>query len=155
MYESSDEEMETGDNATPSSPTLPPRVPRHDLMMVEEVSLILPYCHSHIPIPMFGVCIYMYMCVYRYMYMYIVHVVIQCTCTMITKLVLRGELMPIQSYIQSDNPNPKSSYSHSDNPIPMSQAKARSSFFKQTKSFPMFPCHEDKVSWDEYGEAIR
>ena len=35
------------------------------------------------------------------------------------------------------------------------EAKARSSFFKQTKSFPMFPCKEEKVKWDEYGEAIR
>ena len=35
------------------------------------------------------------------------------------------------------------------------QAKARSSFFKQTKSYPMFLCREDKTSWDEYGEAIR
>jgi hypothetical protein len=71
VYESSDEEMEIGDHqATPTSPSLPPRVPKHDLMMVEE-------------------------------------------------------------------------------------AKARSSFFKQTKSYPMFPCHEDKTSWDEYGEAIR
>jgi cleavage and polyadenylation specificity factor subunit 2 len=35
------------------------------------------------------------------------------------------------------------------------EAKARSSFFKQTKSFPMFPCREDKVIWDEYGEHIR
>ena len=35
------------------------------------------------------------------------------------------------------------------------EAKARSSFFKQAKSFPMFPCKEEKVKWDEYGEAIR
>ena len=37
----------------------------------------------------------------------------------------------------------------------MEEAKARSSFFKQAKSFPMFPCKEDKVKWDEYGEPIR
>ena len=35
------------------------------------------------------------------------------------------------------------------------EAKARSSFFKQAKSFPMFPCKEEKLKWDEYGEAIR
>lgn len=35
------------------------------------------------------------------------------------------------------------------------EAKARSSFFKQAKSFPMFPCKEEKVKWDEYGEPIR
>lgn len=37
----------------------------------------------------------------------------------------------------------------------MEEAKARSSFFKQAKSFPMFPFKEEKVKWDEYGEAIR
>ena len=43
MYESSDEEMETGDHqATPTSPSLPPRVPKHDLMMVEEVNSPFP-----------------------------------------------------------------------------------------------------------------
>ena len=35
------------------------------------------------------------------------------------------------------------------------QAKARSSFFKQAKSYPMFPCKEEKVKWDDYGEPIR
>jgi hypothetical protein len=45
VYESSDEEMEIGDHqATPTSPSLPPRVPKHDLMMVEEVSS--PFPHS-------------------------------------------------------------------------------------------------------------
>lgn len=31
----------------------------------------------------------------------------------------------------------------------------KSSFFKQAKSYPMFPCKEDKVKSDEYGEIIR
>ncbi|XP_028396324.1 LOW QUALITY PROTEIN: cleavage and polyadenylation specificity factor subunit 2-like [Dendronephthya gigantea] len=31
----------------------------------------------------------------------------------------------------------------------------KSSFFKQAKSYPMFPCKEEKVKWDEYGEIIR
>ena len=47
MYESSDEEMETGGNTTPTSPSLPPRVPKHDLMMVEEVSHTPMHIHSY------------------------------------------------------------------------------------------------------------
>lgn len=35
------------------------------------------------------------------------------------------------------------------------EAKARTTFFKQTKSFPMFPCKEEKYKWDDYGETIR
>ncbi|XP_028858513.1 cleavage and polyadenylation specificity factor subunit 2 [Denticeps clupeoides] len=32
----------------------------------------------------------------------------------------------------------------------------KSGFFKQAKkSYPMFPCHEDRIKWDEYGEIIR
>ena len=31
----------------------------------------------------------------------------------------------------------------------------KSSFFKQAKSYPMFPCKEDRVKWDEYGEIIK
>ncbi|EDO46395.1 predicted protein [Nematostella vectensis] len=31
----------------------------------------------------------------------------------------------------------------------------KSSFFKQARSFPMFPCHEEKAKWDDYGEFIR
>ncbi len=31
----------------------------------------------------------------------------------------------------------------------------KSSFFKQAKSYPMFPCKEERVKWDEYGEIIR
>lgn len=37
----------------------------------------------------------------------------------------------------------------------LEEAKSRSSFFKQAKSFPMFPCKEEKIKWDEYGEPIR
>lgn len=37
----------------------------------------------------------------------------------------------------------------------MDEAKTRNTFFKQTKSYPMFPCREDKVKWDDYGEPIR
>lgn len=35
------------------------------------------------------------------------------------------------------------------------ESKLHSTFFKQTKSYPMFPCREDKVKWDDYGEPIR
>lgn len=35
------------------------------------------------------------------------------------------------------------------------EMKTRSTFFKQTKSYPMFPCREDKLKWDDYGEPIR
>eukprot|EP00731_Ephydatia_muelleri_P028304 Em0019g1177a len=35
------------------------------------------------------------------------------------------------------------------------EAKARSSFFKQAKFYPMFPSKEEKLKWDEYGEPIR
>ncbi|XP_046847920.1 cleavage and polyadenylation specificity factor subunit 2-like [Xenia sp. Carnegie-2017] len=31
----------------------------------------------------------------------------------------------------------------------------KSSFFKQAKSYPMFPCKEERVKWDEYGEFIK
>lgn len=33
--------------------------------------------------------------------------------------------------------------------------KTRNTFFKQTKSYPMFPCHEERIKWDDYGEPIR
>ena len=33
--------------------------------------------------------------------------------------------------------------------------KTRNTFFKQTKSYPMFPCREEKIKWDDYGEPIR
>ena len=35
------------------------------------------------------------------------------------------------------------------------QGKTRSSFFKLAKSFPMYPCKDEKVKWDDYGEVIR
>lgn len=35
-------------------------------------------------------------------------------------------------------------------------AKKQSGFFKSNKSrFPMYPCHEDKIKYDDYGEIIR
>lgn len=37
----------------------------------------------------------------------------------------------------------------------MEGGKTRNTFFKQTKSYPMFPCHDDKAKWDDYGEPIR
>ena len=37
----------------------------------------------------------------------------------------------------------------------MDEAKSRNTFFKQTKSYPMFPCFEEKIKWDDYGESIR
>ena len=37
----------------------------------------------------------------------------------------------------------------------MMEGKSRHTFFKQTKSYPMFPCHEEKGKWDDYGEPIR
>nr|KAG5700899.1 hypothetical protein BaRGS_012306 [Batillaria attramentaria] len=34
--------------------------------------------------------------------------------------------------------------------------KSRTGFFKQAKkAYPMFPFHEEKIKWDEYGEIIR
>ena len=35
------------------------------------------------------------------------------------------------------------------------ETKSRATFFKQTKSFPMFICYEYKPKWDDYGEIIR
>ena len=35
------------------------------------------------------------------------------------------------------------------------QGGRKSSFFKQARSYPMFPCHEEKIKWDDYGEFIR
>ncbi|XP_064403755.1 cleavage and polyadenylation specificity factor subunit 2-like [Halichondria panicea] len=37
----------------------------------------------------------------------------------------------------------------------LEEGKAKSIFFKQAKSFPMFPCREERPRWDEYGEPIR
>eukprot|EP00116_Pleurobrachia_bachei_P003319 sb/3463581/ len=43
-----------------------------------------------------------------------------------------------------------------DVPIPEEvQYKKKQSFFKQHKVYPMFPYHEDKLKWDEYGEIIK
>ena len=40
--------------------------------------------------------------------------------------------------------------------LPIFQGKAKASFFKQAKkAYPMFPFHEEKIKWDEYGEIIR
>ncbi|KAK7907649.1 hypothetical protein WMY93_016261 [Mugilogobius chulae] len=37
-----------------------------------------------------------------------------------------------------------------------SEGSRKGSFFKQAKkSYPMFPTHEDRIKWDEYGEIIR
>ena len=34
--------------------------------------------------------------------------------------------------------------------------KKQSGFFKSNKSrYPMYPCHEEKIKYDEYGEIIR
>ncbi|KAL8565141.1 cleavage and polyadenylation specificity factor subunit 2 [Nucella lapillus] len=36
------------------------------------------------------------------------------------------------------------------------EGKSKPGFFKQAKkAFPMFPFHEEKIKWDEYGEIIR
>ena len=35
------------------------------------------------------------------------------------------------------------------------ETKARQTFFKETKTFPMFPCKEERLKWDDYGETIR
>ena len=86
----SDEEMEAepggGGVVIPSAP--PPKAPKHDLMIVEEVRSLHLYCR----------------------------------CSALS---------------------------------PSEQGRARSSFFKQTKAFPMFPCKEEKLKWDDYGEPIR
>ncbi|XP_037541497.1 cleavage and polyadenylation specificity factor subunit 2 [Nematolebias whitei] len=37
-----------------------------------------------------------------------------------------------------------------------SEGSRKGSFFKQAKkSYPMFPVHEERIKWDEYGEVIR
>ena len=34
--------------------------------------------------------------------------------------------------------------------------KKQSGFFKSNKSrYPMYPCHEEKIKYDDYGEIIR
>lgn len=36
------------------------------------------------------------------------------------------------------------------------EGNRKGSFFKQAKkSYPMFPSHEERIKWDEYGEIIR
>lgn len=36
------------------------------------------------------------------------------------------------------------------------EGSRKGSFFKQAKkSYPMFPSHEERIKWDEYGEIIR
>lgn len=36
------------------------------------------------------------------------------------------------------------------------EGSRKGSFFKQAKkSYPMFPTHEERLKWDEYGEVIR
>lgn len=36
------------------------------------------------------------------------------------------------------------------------EGNRKGSFFKQAKkSYPMFPTHEERIKWDEYGEIIR
>ena len=36
------------------------------------------------------------------------------------------------------------------------QVKTKTGFFKQAKkAYPMFPCKEEKIKWDEYGEFIK
>ncbi len=35
------------------------------------------------------------------------------------------------------------------------EQKSRRTFFKETKTYPMFPCKEEKLKWDDYGEPIR
>lgn len=36
------------------------------------------------------------------------------------------------------------------------EGSRKGSFFKQAKkSYPMFPAHEERIKWDEYGEIIR
>jgi len=41
-----------------------------------------------------------------------------------------------------------------DVPIP-EETQQKKSFFKQHKVYPMFPFHEEKLKWDDYGETIR
>lgn len=41
-----------------------------------------------------------------------------------------------------------------DVPIP-EETHSKKSFFKQHKVYPMFPFHEEKLKWDEYGEFIK
>ena len=53
------------------------------------------------------------------------------------------------------SPAVQSKTPHRHDLMVLEEAKARSSFFKQAKSFPMFPCKEEKIKWDEYGEPIR
>jgi len=34
--------------------------------------------------------------------------------------------------------------------------KTKTGFFKQAKkAYPMFPCKEEKIKWDEYGEFVK
>lgn len=36
------------------------------------------------------------------------------------------------------------------------EGSRKGSFFKQAKkAYPMFPVHEERIKWDEYGEIIR
>ena len=38
----------------------------------------------------------------------------------------------------------------------MQSGKKGTSFFKHTKkTYPMFPFHEERIRWDEYGELIK
>ena len=68
-----------------------------------------------------------------------------------TSKKLGKELKAVKHDIIMKNPP-----SVQETPLGLGQVAQKQSFFKSTKSkYPMFPFHEVKIKWDDYGEIIR
>ena len=66
------------------------------------------------------------------------------------------EAMEVDGEVSSGLSTPLvSSAKHPKHDLMIDENKTRQTFFKETKTYPMYPCREDKLKWDEYGEAIR
>ncbi|KAJ0061179.1 hypothetical protein NL108_010483, partial [Boleophthalmus pectinirostris] len=61
-----------------------------------------------------------------------------------------------ESDMDDDLEQPAAAKSKHHDLMMKSEGRTKGSFFKQAKkSYPMFPTHEDRIKWDEYGEIIR
>lgn len=61
-----------------------------------------------------------------------------------------------ESDLDDDLEQPAATKSKHHDLMMKSEGSRKGSFFKQAKkSYPMFPTHEERIKWDEYGEIIR
>lgn len=61
-----------------------------------------------------------------------------------------------ESDIDDDLDQPATVKSKHHDLMMKAEGSRKGSFFKQAKkSYPMFPTHEERIKWDEYGEIIR